>query len=247
MLNFNRRFKQALSYILFKINHWNVPVINPLKTGTYYSQVGQDIYLSSLLFQIIEKSNSKIIIDVGCNHPVHFSNTLFFEKYMDCKIIAFDPIAEYKELWNKLRPGADFHAIALGEIEGSVILNVPTERNQIDDMFSSVNRNNLHLRSRKVEKRTVPCLELKSLLKSQDIKEILLISLDVEGSELNVLKGIDFDAVKVSCFIIENNEGGYYGSDEIRNYLMSKGYVFITRIIDFDDVFIHKSIMGKTI
>lgn len=239
------KIKQFLAFIKFKSKYYKVRVINPLKVGTYFSQVGQDVYLSALLFKMIEKQGVKTIIDIGCNHPINFSNSYFFEKYYDFTTLAFDPIAEYKELWTTLRPKAFFSENAIGDFEGSVILNIPERGGNFDDMFSSLDKDNQRLKDEKTIECVVPCRTLGNILKEQDISEILFVSIDVEGFELQVLKGIDFDAVKISCFIIENNSKNLYGSNEIRDLLLSKGYIFKTRILCFDDVFVHESLIGQ--
>jgi hypothetical protein len=60
-------------------------------------------------------------------------------------------------------------------------------------------------------------------------------SLDTEGSELFILKGIDFDKADIRVFIIENN--GYGSEPEITSFLDEKGYVKLCSI-EWDDVYI---------
>jgi FkbM family methyltransferase len=57
----------------------------------------------------------------------------------------------------------------------------------------------------------VPVHTLNNLLDKYTIKEIDFISLDTEGSELEILKAIDFDTVYIHALTVENN----YGSQEI--------------------------------
>ena len=51
--------------------------------------------------------------------------------------------------------------------------------------------------------------------------KIDFISVDTEGTELDVLKGFDFDKYDVTLFVVENN----YDDKEIGDYMLSKGYV----------------------
>jgi hypothetical protein len=46
------------------------------------------------------------------------------------------------------------------------------------------------------------------------------ISIDVEGSELNVLQSIDFDKYEFGMLAIENN----FTDDRLENFMQSKGY-----------------------
>ena len=49
------------------------------------------------------------------------------------------------------------------------------------------------------------------------------ISIDTEGSELEVLKGIDFSSFTIGAFTIEHNDNEIQ-KEEIQNFLQSKGY-----------------------
>ena len=74
----------------------------------------------------------------------------------------------------------------------------------------------------------------------QGINHIDYMSLDVEGHELQTLKGIDFNAVKINVISLENNPT-MFGDDNIREFLYEKGYKFYARIGCLDDIFVHKS------
>jgi hypothetical protein len=65
------------------------------------------------------------------------------------------------------------------------------------------------------------------------MKDIDLVSIDVEGAELSVLKSINFDKVNINCFLIENN----YGLTSETEFLKSKGYSLVGNI-QWDAVFV---------
>jgi len=240
---FIKRLFRVINYIGFKIKHPMVPLIRPSAVGTYYSQDGQDLYLSALLFDHIKVGREALIVDVGCNHPFKYSNSYFFERHMGCRTIAIDPIAEYGELWKELRPTATFVASALGKMKGTVTLNVPEVNAEYDDMFSTITDGNPKVQGVGWVKRTVPCATLSSVLEASGVNDILLLSIDVEGAELEVLEGIDFERFSIKCLIIENNTGNMYGTDSIRKMLQARGYVFVSRIGFLDDVFLHASLV----
>ncbi len=60
----------------------------------------------------------------------------------------------------------------------------------------------------------------KDILEEENIKHIDYLSLDVEGHELNVLKGIDFNKVRINVLTIENNPPScvIYGDENIRKF-----------------------------
>ena len=54
----------------------------------------------------------------------------------------------------------------------------------------------------------------------ENITDIDFISIDTEGTELDVVKGFDISLYNVSLFVIENN----YEDKEIEEYMKSIGY-----------------------
>ena len=72
------------------------------------------------------------------------------------------------------------------------------------------------------------------------------MSIDVEGHELNVLKGIDFEKVRINILTIENNppENSIYGDDNIRKIMFDNNYILWGRIVGLDDIYIHKDFIN---
>lgn len=236
--------KLILGLIQFKIKYPSVKWIRPIKLGTYFSQNGQDLFLSTLLFGIIERNPSENfwIVDIGCNDPIYFNNTLFFEKYFKCRVLAIDPIEEFGVKWKSIRPNSIFYSTALGDSEGSVILNLD-QSIQKGSMFSYISNDEVINGNSDLIKREVKINKLSNIFDEYNIKNVLFISIDVEGFEMNVIRGIDYNEVNILCILIENNTTSLYGSDSIRKYLQKQNYTFFARIGHLDDVFIHKTLL----
>jgi FkbM family methyltransferase len=235
------KFLNGISYIKFRLKYQNVLFIRSnILFGKYYSQDGQDMILSTLLLNEISDENN-LIIDIGANHPVKYSNSLFFEKYFNCKTIAIDPISEFKPLWDKLRPQAKFISIGLGSSTGFLDINIPKKG---DNMFSSVEGGLMKkYRHEECEQRKIKVDTLKNILIKEGIKKILFISIDVEGFEFQVLEGIDFDKVEISALVVENNSTSYFGEDKIRDFIIDKGFIYYARLGSFDDVFVNPNLV----
>ncbi len=60
--------------------------------------------------------------------------------------------------------------------------------------------------------------------------------MDVEGSELAILKSIDFKQTKINVFTIENT----YSDTDIRSFMLSNNYKLLTVLGNEDDVYINK-------
>ena len=67
---------------------------------------------------------------------------------------------------------------------------------------------------------------LSSILEENNINNVDYLSIDTEGSELNVLKGIDFDKININIISVENN--GY--NNDVRNHLESFNYEFLCKV-----------------
>ena len=80
-----------------------------------------------------------------------------------------------------------------------------------------------------------------------DGKVIDFVSIDTEGSELTILKSIDFKRWNISVLAVENN----YVTDEMRDYMKEQGYSI--RECGNDDIFVkntlknvrHQNIISK--
>jgi len=79
---------------------------------------------------------------------------------------------------------------------------------------------------------TVPAKTLDSILKSHNITEVDLLTLDVEGFELQVLNGVNFNDINFKFMLIEVNSNSY-SLETLENFLLEKGYVKIANISNF--------------
>lgn len=65
------------------------------------------------------------------------------------------------------------------------------------------------------------CTTMRREMSERGLTTIDYLSLDVEGHELQVLKGVDWSTVKINVMTVEGNED----ADDIRSFMKEKGYV----------------------
>jgi FkbM family methyltransferase len=194
-----------------------------------YSQSGQD----QILMQYFFKNKKGVFLDIGSNDPKHLNNTYLFEKN-GWEGFAFEPLEKFKSQWISLRKNTELHSVALGDRIGDVEFIEEEPIDGWEDMLSRVAEKGEH----NIRKTTIVKMER---LDSFDIgKKIDFVSIDVEGHELNVLHGMDFESIDYDVFVIENNraENVRWGGSEIREFMQQQGYHFWGRIFGMDDIFI---------
>jgi FkbM family methyltransferase len=92
----------------------------------------------------------------------------------------------------------------------------------------------------------VHCGPLQHYLDALDMKHVNFWSLDVEGSEYNILKTVDFDRTRIDVVIVES-QNSMSGRPEykkkvadVRAYMLQSGYLMLRSVkIYKSDVFLH--------
>ena len=179
----------------------------------YYSQAYQDYFLDKFIFC---KKEGGFFLDIGGNDPVKINNTYFFEKNRGWTGLAFEPMPDLREKWKDTRV-TECLPYALGSKDGE------TEFCEYEDHYMSGFSDEVDYDGKVKSRWKVPVRRLAGILEERGIKHVDFVSLDVEGAEIEVLKGIDFSCVEIDCFIIENNKG-FMREHGIRKFMTKAGY-----------------------
>jgi FkbM family methyltransferase len=204
----------------------------------YYSQHNQDWLISENFFK---DRKDGFFCDVGGNHPLYINNTRYFEE-LGWAGAVFEPLPYMQKLWKQHRK-AKFFPYAASDSEGEVSFAIVKDVSGWEDMLSYVKETskvNYDYKTKDIFVKTRP---LKDVFKEENMTLIDYMSIDVEGHEIQVLKGIDFNEVKINVLTIENNFGGssgdsQYGDDEIRRIMFENGYILWGRIVNLDDIYV---------
>lgn len=196
------------------------------------SQQGQDVFA----FALFGGKKNGLFLDIGGNDPIRINNTFYLEK-KGWDGLAFEPQPLLQKKWKSRRTSCI--PIALGSRESYVKLKVVKERNDDNwNVLSKVLEDENHISTNEddsSETIRVKQRKLADVLKENGIKEVDYISLDVEGYEMQVLEGIEWDDTKIKVISIEIDEREWNKSKIIRKYLYYHGFRLVARL-QCDDI-----------
>lgn len=212
------------------------------------SQIQQDIILDS---QIFKSKTNGVFVEVGALDGFGASNTWFFEKERNWSGLLIEPNPiEFNKMSSNPRPNSHKENCAISDVEMDInFLSIEGPCNVLSGIYEFYNTQHLERVNRELEMYKdypkghelysnkelikMKALRLETLFDKYNLKEIDLISIDVEGAEYQVLNSINFDKVNISVFLIENN----YGLQKETEFLSQKGYKLLGNI-QWDSVFV---------
>lgn len=161
------------------------------------------------------KYKNGFFIEAGANDGINQSNTLYFEKYKNWRGLLIEPIPELAIKCKQNRPECIVENCALVSSQyqdKTIELRYADLMSVISGGMKSIDEEDLHIANGlKIQNISetyninVRARTLSSILDEHSIKDIDLFSLDVEGFELEVLKGLDFKQYKPKLLLIETS------------------------------------------
>ena len=228
------KVKLRAKYPTLKFIHYKERELVEQRRSGFQSQFGQDFFIFTEFFR---KTTHGFYLDIGCNQPQILNNTYYFEKNLAWDGLAFDPISIYESQWREHRR-ATFVLTALGstnrEEEFIEIENFQGWGNMMSGFKKNVRAEDLRMGFNGYKVKVQP---LTQVLNEFNIDKIDFASIDVEGAELEILEGIDFNSHSPSVLLVENYQG-FFGRDILRKFLINHGYKYYARIWICDDVFV---------
>ncbi len=203
----------------------------------YYGQNETDKIIAE--FINIERPGN--CVEVGVADGSHGSNTKIFEdKHWD--VLCIDPVPEHVEKARSIRKNVVQCACGDKNYTTNNFFVFDIGKNNILSSLSGLQPDPELLVSHghlinKCYKIKTEVKTLETILQEQRWhRQIDFISIDTEGTELDVLKGVDFSKRFISMLIIENN----HNYPEIENYLQTYYFTKIKRYY-INDFYLHKS------
>ena len=185
------------------------------------SQIGQDVFS---LFSLNWKRNG-FFVEFGATNGVDLSNTFLLEKDFGWKGI----LAEPAKIWHKdllLNRSASIDFDCVWSKSGDIINFTSTPEAEFSAITSFKNKDFYSSSRNKGDVYPVKTISLNDLLKRHNApQKIDYLSVDTEGSELDILEAFDFKYFSVSVITCEHNFSSQ--RDKIHNTLSAKGFIRI--------------------
>lgn len=198
------------------------------------SQIGQDLWVLHRFPSLPDG----FFLEVGANHPEELSNTWLLEKAANWRGLCIEPfpVGDWSTRLAQLvklavgPEGGRLQFIAPGHVLGGLVGSVDLERVQRD-----------------VPKEEQAMVEVRTDTLANIFREarpwgfevpkvIHYLSLDTEGSELDILQTFPFDECKLLSLTVEHNFKEP-ARTQIREMLQSKGFQ-LDACVEFDDFFL---------
>lgn len=209
-----------------------------------FSQVGQDEWVRTVL----KNKQEGFFVELGAADGKDFSNSLFFETFLDWNGICIEPNPKYE---NDLRSNRKCHiSTDCVSSENDRIVefadcDLASGIVETAGPFTKITKT--------IQKRTKT---LGSILDEFHAPSVIdYLSLDVEGHEYEILRTFPFDKYKFRCITVEHNEP-HQGPEMrmlLRGILEKNGYRFVKGNDDvknwghgpIDDFYVHPQVVSN--
>ncbi len=211
----NQKFlKNKIFYFFYKL----LKIQRNKKPSSHFGEFAEDVFIGRLLKSI----NNGKYVDVGCYHP--FKGSLTAELYKkNWSGINIDLSKTSIDLFNMVRKKDINLNCAISKFNGDTFY---FQNGKINQQNSLIKSNNDQIKVH------INCYTLNSVLKRYGLNQFDYLNVDVEGTELDVIKGIDLKKYRPKLITIENNELllEEYFQSEIYKLLDQNNYIFINKI-----------------
>ena len=189
----------------------------------FYSQQDEDKYIIQYLLK--SHITDGTYLEIGACDGLLYSNTKTLEDFFNFKGILIEP---QNSFFNNIKNN---RSIEKNELHNCAVTNNDSPlinfigNNAEGGVLEDINTN---LKKYNWSSYTVNNRKMKDILQSSKFEYIDFMIIDVEGSELSLLKSIDFK-FPIFCIIIEAHSGEQEKNDVFGNYLQQNGFTFKER------------------
>lgn len=201
------------------------------------------------LVRIIGTSKG-FFVELGANNGLNQSNTKHLELFHGWSGILIEPFVENFNLLANNRSkrssfvnaacvGAGYHNSTVDLIYSNLMSTPLGGESDIEDRESHAQSGAEFLpKGKRVHKFSAPAMTLTRVLEEAKAPSVMdLLSLDVEGVELDVLKGLNHESYRFKWMLVESRNFPF-----LSEYLAEQGYGFYAKLSGHDYLFTDESV-----
>jgi len=220
----------------------------PLSSASQWQQdwfVYQNFFHGTDLDREHEAARAGIFVDIGAFHPIHLSNTFFFEHCLGWKGLCAEPNPSWGPYFGAYRPNCKVVPHCVWNHPRSVVMSF-----EKDPIEAYIQGNNTEGDDGAVGSGAVPikgnstrpqfaaeCRTLEDILTAEGLqrpRRIDYMSVDAEAAEVEIFRNFPFDKFDITVVSVEVQAQNYYELDTI---FLSAGYAKLA-VLGGDHVFL---------
>lgn len=191
-----------------------------------YAQCGEDLIVDYVL-ALLDVGNVSYL-DIGAHHPRYLSNTYYFYR-QGGRGVCVEPDPNALRAFQQIRPHDICLPVGIGPSPGTADLFLMTTSTL--NTFSREEAERYQAYGTEQIERVIP-VEIKTI--NQVLEEYFesapdFVSIDVEGMDLSILKGFDFERFRPKVFCVETltytEDGGEEKISGLPDILREHGYL----------------------
>ena len=206
-----------------EINNMPLPTIGAY-LGETYAQCYEDIIMESLI-RVHGINSNAVYVEIGANHPVCTSPSYLFEIKYNMSGILVEANPKLVPALHKFRKNVKIINAAIVDNDSTTVefyVSRNNETSSLDSKFVDIRTPGLE------EKIVVRAMRINDILKMTDGSDIAMLTIDVEGYDLHLIKDMDFNKYRPRLIQIEPSEDYSPGStSQIISYLVSNNYTLV--------------------
>ena len=189
-----------------------------IKPAHSYAQFGEDAVLQAYL-----PEGTGFYVDIGSGHPIQGSNTYALYE-LGWNGILVDPVLSNISLSQKVRPRDQAVHAAVGKSDQDRIDFIEFETYQYSTTSEERATEVLDLGHPIRSRYQVPIRGLDEIIGNAPIASPTVLSIDVEGQEMSVLKSNDWSTFKPDFILIEDLDPPWANKTNVMEFLEEKKY-----------------------
>jgi FkbM family methyltransferase len=211
--------------------------------GKSVSQLQQDLvaqYLSSVMIKKVSPETTAYFVEIGANDGKYLSNTFTLENTFGWNGLLSEVNSSLTQILFLNRPNSKIDVRAVDEISGIKKGFKQSKNSEYSALEGFSVHTDQFIDSISEEVETINLTDLLEEFKSP--KFIDFLSIDTEGNEFDILKGLNFNLFRFNYIAVEVSRN----QEEIAEILASNGYIRILEEVSlWDQWWINQEVMLK--